>query len=186
MNDGIAQTASVADSALEKAGEARQRCDSTIEEIKENYDLLLEVRDRKIKELQGKIAEGTPETVKPRLLVVDDAESTSAIMNRYLDGQPVEMVCVAGSQSLEQLRSGVFDAIMLEASTSVSEKVDGLTLCQALCKKGKESIVVVTSSRPGDKIKHSVEEAGARFLRKPFKRDEVIEIVRSTCLRKRK
>ena len=186
MNNGNASTTSDADATLKKAGDAQERCDGIVQEIKEHYDLLLDLRDREIGELKGKLAKRPPAAVKPRLLVVDNAQSMSAIMNRYLEGQTVEVVCVAGSQALAQLRLGAFDAIMLEASTYVSEKVDGLTLCHGLCNEGLGHIVVVTSSRPGDRIRNSVEQAGARFLRKPFKRKDVVEILRNIRPRNRK
>jgi CheY-like chemotaxis protein len=179
MNDENPPRPSVADTAKEKAGAAGRQYDSAIEEIKENFGMLLELRDRKISELQGKLAKRTAEAVKPRLLVVDDAESTSAIMGWYLDGQAVEVVCVAGSQALERLRSEIFDAIILEASTSVAADVDGMALCRELCGSGQGNTVIVMSSRPGNRIRDSVEKAGAIFLRKPFKREEVVEIVRN-------
>ncbi len=186
MNDENTPGPSAADTAREKASEAGRQCDSALEEIKDNFGLLLELRDRKIRELERKLAEEATEAAKPCLLVVDDAESTSAILHWYLDGKAVEVVCVAGSQALEQIRSQSYDAIMLEASTCVAADVDGMDLCRELGKKGLGDTVIVMSSRPGDRVKNAVEQAGAMFLRKPFKREEVVQIVRNVPLRRKK
>ena len=183
MNNGHSPQPSPAETARQKADEASEQRDGALEEIKENFGLLLDLRDRKIRDLEGKLAKGTPEAVTPRLLVVDDAESTGAIMDRYLEGQAVEVVCVAGSQALERLRSETFDTILLEASTLIAADMDGMTFCRELRGKGQGETIVVMSSRPGNRVRNAVEEAGALFLRKPFKRDKVIEIMRSARLR---
>ncbi len=186
MSDEDPTKSSLADIAREKARKAASDYDKTVEEIKENYDLLLDLRDHKIEELNEKLANRTHETVKLRLLVVDDAESTSEIMNRYLEGQPVEVVCVAGNQALDHLRCENYDAIMIEATNPIEPNVDGLALCRKLCGSGKGESVIVMSSRPGDKLKNSVAEAGAAFLRKPFRRWQLIELMRNVLLKEQK
>ncbi len=186
MNNESPPRPSVAATARENASEAGRQYNSAVEEIKENFNLLLELRDRKIRELEAKLAKGAPEAVKPRLLVVDDSDSTGAIVNRYLDGQAVEVVCVTGSQAAEQLRSKTFNAVMIEASASVAEDVDGMSLYRQLCGRGQGDTVIVMSSRPGDKIRNCAEETGATFLRKPFKREQLLELVRNICLKRKK
>ena len=177
MSDENPTTTSLADVAKEKTRQAEREYDNTVEEIKENFDLLLEMRDRQIAELQQKVENRTQEKPKLRLLVVDDAESTSDIVNRYLECPPVEVAYAASHHSVDQIRSENYDAIMIEATNVIEPDVDGMAFCGQLCEKGKGQSVIVLSSRPGDRIKNAVEEADATFLRKPFRRGQLIKIV---------
>ncbi len=109
---------------------------------------------------------------------MDDSESTAEIVNRYLHGQPIEVVSVRGAQAREHVRSQKYDVIMLEAASPIEADVDGVSLCLELCEKGKAERIIVMSSRPGDKIKTLAEGAGAAFLRKPFRREHVVQLLR--------
>ncbi len=151
---------------------------NTVQEIKEKYTALLELRDRKIQRLEGTLARGARQEAKRRLLlVIDDAQSTAEIMGRYLQGRPVKIVCVAGRQALEQLRLRDYDEIVIEAACVVEPDVDGLALFQQVCEDGGSENVIVMSSRPGDSIRNAVEQAGARFLRKPFRPEQLLELL---------
>lgn len=185
MSDKEPTTTSLGDVARERAREAGKRCDSASERIRENLALLLELRDRRIRKLEEKLAKAAPERARHRVLVVDDAESMTELMNRYLEGQPVEVVCVLGNDLLHRLRSRPddYDAIMIEPTACIQPNVDGMALCRQLCERGKGDRVIVMSSRPGDKIKNSVEEEGATFLRKPFGREQLLRLMRDVLPR---
>ncbi len=195
MNDTRATENSVEESAGENGSKAgggsgrpiqaiKEDFSNTVGDIKNRFGLLLDLRDRKIKQLEEKLAKGVPPTTKARLLIVDDAESTSQIVGRYLHGQPVEIVSATGHEALEHVHAHKYDAILLEAVSSIQAGVDGLSLCQELCEKGNAAKVVVMSSRPGDRIKNLAEDAGAGFLRKPFKREHVVQLLRNILSRK--
>jgi CheY-like chemotaxis protein len=194
MNDGYAKE----NPAVESVGEREKKADgstgrpvqdikeefgNTVEEIKDKFGLLLELRDRKIGQLEEKLATRRPQRTKSRILIVDDSQSTAEIVDRYLHGQPVELVSVTGSQALEHVHSQEYAAIMLEAASSIEADVNGISLCQELCEGGKAERVIVMSSRPGDKIKNLVEGAGAAFLRKPFSREHVVQLLRDVLHR---
>lgn len=161
-----------------RAQDIKQDLGNAVGEIKNRFGLLLELRDRKIKKLEQKLASKGSQRAKSRLLVVDDSASTAEILNRHLNGQPVEVVSVEGKQALEHVHSERYHAIMLEATSSIEADVDGLSLCQELCRTGKAENVIVMSSYPGDRVKDLVEEAGAAFLRKPFRREHVVQLLR--------
>ncbi len=163
----------------ESADVIKDRVDGKITDIKQHFDLMVDRRDRQITELKVSNAER-------RILVIDDAQSTVDILKGYLKGQRIELVGCSGKLARDILESGDHDAIMIEESVVVEAKVDGLALCRELCDKGKGKKVIVMSSRPGRKVKNSVERIGALFLRKPFKGLDLAQCVRSALLRESK
>lgn len=163
----------------------RQELGNTIEQVKQKYGLLLDLRERRIAKLEGELAKAPRERPKSRLLVVDDAESTVAVLQRYLAGERVELLGTAGEGASSHLDSGPYDGIMVEATSAIAPDADGLSLCRTLCEAGKGAQVIVMSSRPGEDIQNSVEQAGARFLRKPFRRDQLVKLVRDMLLQDR-
>jgi CheY-like chemotaxis protein len=167
-------------------GQIRENFGLTVAELKQKYGLLLEQRDRRIEDLAAKLAEGPPEKPKCRVLIVDDAESTAAIVNRYLQGFPAEITHIAAAQAREHVRSYEYDAILIEVAGVIEPGVDGMTLCRQLCEGGDRKYVVAMSSRPGDRVKNRVEKAGANFLRKPFRRAQLVQLMQNTLLREKR
>jgi len=162
--------------------EIRNEFGNTVNEISNKYDLLLNLRDRRIEDLEHKLAENKQDTSKRRLLIVDNSDSTAAIVNRYLQGLPVEINHVPSHQAHNHTLLQDYDAIMLEAANDIEPNRDGLTLCRQLCEAGQGDRVIVMSSRPGDKVKHCVEQAGAAFLRKPFRREHLMQAIKKRLL----
>lgn len=167
-------------------GEIREEFGSTVTDLKQKYGQLLEQRDRQIRDLSTQLAQAPPVEAKHRVLIVDSAKSTAAIVNHYLEGHPVEIVQVAAGKATEALRSNEYDAIMVETACIVKPGVNGVTLCRQLCEGGDRKTVVAMSSRPGDRIKTSVENAGAMFLRKPFGRSQLVELMRGVLPKEKK
>ena len=157
--------------------EIQQEFGQTIEDVKQRFGLLLDLRDQRIQELQGELAGAAREKPKPRLLIVDDAESTPEIFHRYLEGQHVELSWTAADEASSHLDSQSYDCVIVEATSVIAPDVDGLDVCRSLCEAGRADKVIVMSSRPGDGAKNTIEEVGARFLRKPFRRAELIKHV---------
>ena len=183
---GMSEEAPIADGAAGKTFDhIKEEFVEEVEQIKEKWSLLLDLRDRRIKDLEGKMAQGKQEEPESPLLVVDDADSTAQILNRYLQGQQVAVLHVVGDQARDHIDSRNYAVILIEATGVVEPNVDGLALSQQLCEAGKGNNVVVMSSRPGDAIKHRVEQAGATFLRKPLRREQVVQLVRKNLLRHR-
>ena len=160
----------------------RQDFGNTVEDIKEKFVVLLDLRDRKIEQLEEKLAEGKKDQAKRRLLLIDDAESTREIVNWHLQNEPVEMVSATADKAREHLCSGDYDVIMIEATVRIGPDVDGLALCGELCGKGGDQSVIVMSSHPGERIRNSVEQAGAVLLQKPFRREQLLKLLRGTLL----
>lgn len=164
-------------------GEIREGFGSTVSDLKQRYGLLLEQRDRQIKDLTTKLIQGPPEKPKRRVLVVDDARSTAEIVSHYLEGHAVEVIQIAASGTAEAIIADEYDAMMIEAACVVEPGVDGAGLCRRLCAQENHKTLILTSSRPGDKVKNDAEKAGARFLRKPFRRAQLLELIRETLLK---
>jgi CheY-like chemotaxis protein len=160
-------------------GQVREEFGVAVAGLKQKYGSLLEQRDRWIKDLAARLTQEPPEKPRRRVLIVDDAESTVAIVSRYLEGYPVEIAHVAAAQARERLRSHEYDAILVEVACVIEPDVDGMTLCRKLCEGGDRKLVVAMSSSPGDKVKNCVAEAGAIFLRKPFQRAELVKLVQN-------
>ena len=158
----------------------RERVDGKIDDIKLRFGSIVDAEERKVAELETKHAK------RRRLLVVDDAQSTEDILNGYLEGQPVEIFCTSGNRARALLDSEDYDAIMIEASVVIEPGVEGLDLCRELCGGGKVKSVIVLSSHPGDRIRESVEQAGAAFLRKPFKGLELMRLIGQMLLGEKK
>jgi CheY-like chemotaxis protein len=166
-------------------GEIREEFGSTVVEIKQRYTLLLDERERRIKELATKLAQGPSKPPPRHVLIIDDAESTGAIAVCYLKAEAVEVTRVAAAGARAALQSRAHDAVLIEATCVIEPGVDGLTLARQLRDGGDGKPVVVMSSRPGDKVRVCVEQAGAMFLRKPFGRAQLLELVRGTLLKEK-
>lgn len=163
----------------ESADAIRDRVDGKITDIKQHFGLMVDRRDSKIAELNASNAER-------RLLVIDDAPSTVDILKGYVKGQRINVVGCSGKLARGLLESENFDAIMIEESVVLEAKVNGLALCRELCDKGEGKKVILMSSRPGSRIKDSVEQMGAAFLKKPFKGLGLVQCVRNALLRESK
>ena len=171
--------------AERSVGQMREEFGSTVTGLKQKYGTLLEQRDLQIRDLADKLAKGPPKEPKRRMLIVDDAGSTGEMVNHYLEGYPVDVVYVAAAQARDRLGSEEYDVILVEAAGVIDPGMDGLALGRQLCESGDQQSVVVMSSRPGDRIKNLVEADGAIFLRKPFRRSQLLELMRG-ALRKEK
>lgn len=187
MTDENSTNTSPGNAAREEAQRAINDRGSTIEQIKESFGLLLDLRDRKIKQLEKKLFEATQKEAKTSLLVIDDALSMAGLMKRYLTGEPMTVVCIASNKAIEHLARKTYDVIMIESTAKVQENMDGVAFCKKfnsrLQKKGKTITMVLMSSRPGEQIKNEAEEAGASFLRKPFNRDQFLTLMRDVHVR---
>lgn len=162
--------------ARKKTVEATRMTEESLKMIREKYDLLLELRDGKIRRLEKELKEARKTASRTGwLLVVDDAASTEELFGRYLKGFRVEIVCVAGSDAEGSLRCMTFDVVLIEAAVSLGEEGgDGMALCRRLTKESKIGRLVVMSSRPGDAVRKEAEAMGASFLRKPFGRESLL------------
>lgn len=165
--------------------EVKREFGDTVKEVQEHFRVLLELRDDRIAVLDQELAKAQQQRANARVLLIDDAESTVEITDRHLEEYPIDVVGVGGSQAADHLRSESYDAIMIEATSSIKPGVDGMGLFQELCESGKGRSVVVMSSRPGEKIRHAVERAGGAFLRKPFEREQLVGLVSQIVLREK-
>lgn len=152
----------------------------TVSEIKQKFTLLLDLRDQRIKDLEGRIGLEKQEKPNACLLVLDDAQSTTDLLERYLAALPIDVIHVPGDQAHDRFAADDHATIMIEAACSIEPGVDGLSLCRQLCEEGKGDRVIIMSSRPGDTVKKSTEQAGAFFIRKPFRREQLAKIIKET------
>ncbi|MBF0243992.1 MAG: response regulator transcription factor [Planctomycetes bacterium] len=163
----------------EKAEATARECRQVLEELRENFTTMLQLKDRRIAELEKQLAAVPKPAVKKglKMLLIDDAESTHEIVAEYLKQKNVQLTAIRGEKAMSA-QLGEFEVIMVEAACGVKKDIDGLELCRRLAGKGWSKRLVVLSSRPGEEIKQLAEEKELLFLRKPFRRSDLIAVLK--------
>ena len=112
------------------------------------------------------------ETVKKRLLLVEDEESLRSTLrlNFELEGYDVT-TAVRGSEALERMRGARFDGIVLDV---MLPDVDGFTICETIRLEGDRTPVLFLTARtnPTDRVRGL--RTGDDFLAKPFDLQELL------------
>ena len=121
-----------------------------------------------------------------RVVVVDDSVVIRRVLTDILDGDPdIEVVATASNGRLglefwEQNKA----AIQLIISDVFMPEMDGLSMAKEIRQRSRTVPVLLMSSKLDDNSRWVADEAGFRFLPKPFK-DEVLLLLADRLLRTR-
>jgi two-component system KDP operon response regulator KdpE len=114
------------------------------------------------------------------LLVEDDPSLRRAILGALLQGGYTAVAVSDGIQAAQQLRSEVFDLILLDLGLPF---VDGWAILSQLEARPLPSVIVI-SARGGEGDKVKALDAGADdYLTKPFGADELLARIRAVLRR---
>ncbi len=166
---------SLSETARRRAKEAARKRARTLVETNEHFSLLLDLRDRRIRGLEERLARAGRKRGGLRLLVIDDDPAMPGLMNACLADAPWEAVCIRGSEVLNV--SEVYDMIIIDASAALKPYADGLDLCRLLFESGYGRGFVLMASRSDDRLTRFVRDADLPLLLKPFLRDELLELL---------
>ncbi len=122
---------------------------------------------------------------KVRLLAVDDSAFTLTIISTYLGGSEFEVAATArsGEEALERYREARPDLVLLDL---VMPGLSGEETLRRLLELDPGANVVIVSSLGTDEAVQTCLALGARsFLRKPFKREELLGFLRGIAGRGR-
>ena len=114
------------------------------------------------------------------LLVVADSEEIRTIIALLLRSRGYEVLeADSGSTALQQweARKGKIQGVVCDI---FMPGMDGLALSRNLRKKDPKLRILLTSGRTNDDSQWIAEEAGFGLLKKPFKEDELFEVVETT------
>lgn len=117
---------------------------------------------------------------KPTLLVVDDEPHIRDILEFFLREAGYEVVSTGDpEEALACARRGEPDLVLLDV---LMPRLDGFDLCQMLrAHAATAAVPVVFLTALGDEVsrERARVSGGARYLQKPFTREEVLEAVRA-------
>jgi len=114
-----------------------------------------------------------------QLLAVDDSAFTLTILSTYLKGSEFEVVETArnGQEALERFRQTHPDLVLLDL---VMPGWSGEESLERLLEDDPDARVIMVSSMGTEESIARCMEIGARaFLKKPFKKEELIEFLQS-------
>ena len=117
-----------------------------------------------------------------RILMIEDDAPLAAMTAEYLEGAGFEVTtCPSGEAGLETLRTGAFDALVLDL---MLPDLDGFEVCRRLRRESQIPIVMLTAR--GDETDRIVGlELGADdYLPKPFNPRELLARLRAVLRRR--
>jgi len=109
---------------------------------------------------------------KPRLLLAEDDEALSALLDEYLSGAGYDIsLFYRGDDALKALQSEHFDVVLTDI---VMPGVDGLSLLAASNQDPARTLVLLMTAYSGieDAI-HAIEQGAYDFVSKPFQLPEI-------------
>ncbi|HID37535.1 MAG TPA: response regulator [Ghiorsea sp.] len=111
-------------------------------------------------------------TNNPHLLIAEDDDALSAILEEYLAEYGYQITCVnRGDDALSLLKTNHFDVIL---SDIVMPGADGLAILDASCSNPEKTLVLLMTGYSGieDAI-HAIERGAYDFVSKPFQLPEI-------------
>ncbi len=110
------------------------------------------------------------------ILVVDDEESVRTYLSDFLSGSGYQVrVAASGSQALEMLAGGSFDAVLLDV---VMPELSGLEVLRRYRGSGGGAPVVVLSALSGaDDAVRAMKLGATDYLAKPFGNEELQDVL---------
>ena len=116
------------------------------------------------------------------ILVVDDDRRLRSALRRVLVSNGFEVeVAADGDEALARLRTGAFDAVVLDV---MMPGIDGVEVCEQLRAAGDQRPVLMLTARDAVRDRVAGLEAGADdYLVKPFANEELVARVRALLRR---
>lgn len=120
---------------------------------------------------------------KPRVLVVDDEEIARRNLEHILIKEHYTVVTAAnGREALEQMQSSDFDVILTDLKM---ERVNGMDLLETARVRSPESrVIMITAYATVDSAVEAIRKGAFHYITKPFKLDQVREVVKEAAEKK--
>ena len=115
---------------------------------------------------------------KPKILIVDDEEGPRESLKIILKPEFDVVTLGRGSEAVEMLRDGGFDLILLDIT--MPEDLSGIDTLQAIRAAAIDvEAIVISGQGATDPIMACVNLGAHRYIKKPYRADEVLTAVRS-------
>lgn len=117
-------------------------------------------------------------TAKPKVLIVDDEEGPRESLKIILKPEFEVVTLGRGSEAVEVLRDGGFELILLDIT--MPEDLSGIETLQAIRAADIDvEAIVISGQGATDPIMACVNLGAHRYIKKPYRADEVLTAVRS-------
>jgi len=119
---------------------------------------------------------GTAKAVATKILLVDDDDEVRRVLTRVLEKKGYRVVpCASGSEALEQLQGGAYDAMVSDIRMP---GMDGLALLGAVREHDLDLPVILMTGAPDVESATKAVEFGAfKYLCKPVESQHLVELV---------
>lgn len=111
----------------------------------------------------------------PRILIIDDRPESIALLLRYFEGQPLDvMIAVSGEDGLLRAGDALPDIILLDVAMP---GMDGFSVCRRLKADSRLSAIPVIFLSANSSLDHRLEGfacGGVDYIGKPFSSEEVL------------
>lgn len=115
---------------------------------------------------------------KPKILIVDDEEGPRESLKIILKQEFDVVTLGRGSEAVEMLRDGGFELILLDIT--MPEDLSGIDTLQAIRAAAIDvEAIVISGQGATDPIMACVNLGAHRYIKKPYRADEVLTAVRS-------
>lgn len=117
-------------------------------------------------------------TARPKILIVDDEEGPRESLKIILKPEFEVVTLGRGSEAVEMLRDGGFDLILLDIT--MPEDLSGIDTLQAIRSAAIDvEAIVISGQGATDPIMACVNLGAHRYIKKPYRADDVLTAVRS-------
>ena len=105
--------------------------------------------------------------MKHKILIVEDERDIVNLIFNRLDKDKYDVtIALSGDEALKLVKTQEFDLVSLDL---MLPKVHGLSICEAVRKKSKQTLIIIVSALDLDKSKESAYSLGADdYVSKPF------------------
>jgi DNA-binding NarL/FixJ family response regulator len=115
---------------------------------------------------------------KPKILIVDDEEGPRESLKIILKPEFDVVTLGRGSEAVEMLRDGGFELILLDIT--MPEDLSGIDTLQAIRAAAIDvEAIVISGQAATDPIMACVNLGAYRYIKKPYRADEVVSAVRA-------
>jgi DNA-binding NtrC family response regulator len=125
-------------------------------------------------------AEGSSETGRIRLLLVDDEVGFATVMAKRLSRRGIEVATAhSGSQGIQSLRQSKFDIAVLDLKM---EDMDGIEVLKIFKLMDPHMPVIMLTGHGSEKsAKEGIERGAYDYLTKPYEFDDLLEKIRQAA-----